>query len=271
MKSKKEIISELEDFQQLLYNWEHQFLPQTRSSINKKIPFVQKILRLAGTSKTITISPPPMVGGLVVRDVDPFTCIYEPPYGMSVVGVISDSIDEAIGIIESDDDFLNKLYPKISPKSLNNLTKTSDKVFIVHGRNNEVKETVARFIEKLNLNPIILHEQPNGGKTIIEKFEDFSDVGFAIILMTPDDKGYLAEKENTIKDRARQNVIFEHGYFIGKLGRHRVVALVKGDLELPSDISGVLYLGIDNGGAWKFGLAKEMKNAGYNIDLNKLV
>lgn len=89
MKSKKEIISELEDFQQLLYNWEHQFLPQTRSSINKKIPFVQKILRLAGTSKTITISPP-MVGGLVVRDVDPFTCIYEPPYGMSVVGVISE-------------------------------------------------------------------------------------------------------------------------------------------------------------------------------------
>ena len=106
---------------------------------------------------------------------------------------------------------------------------------------------------------------------IIEKFEEYSDVGFAIILMTPDDKGYLADEPVSTKNRARQNVIFEHGYFIGKLGRERVVALVKGDLELPSDINGILYLGIDPSDSWKLYLAKEMKVAGYNIDLNNLV
>lgn len=273
MKNKAEIIKELEDFQQLLYSWQQEYHPQTRSEINKKIPFVQQILRLTGTSKTITVAPPPLVGGLMMKNVDPFTCIYNPPYGLSVIGVISDCIDEAIGVIESDDNVLNKLYPTKGTTELrtHSNSKISDKVFVVHGRNNEVKETVARFIEKLGLIPIILHEQPNGGKTIIEKFEDYSDVGFAVILMTPDDKGCLAGNEDAFNDRARQNVIFEHGYFIGKLGRRKVIALVKGDLELPSDISGVIYLGIDNGGAWKFELAKEIKSAGYNIDLNKLV
>lgn len=272
MKSKVDIIKELEEFQKLLFSWEREHLPQTRSAINKKIPFIQKVLKSTGTSKKITISPPPMIGGLIIRDVDPLTCIYDPPYGLSVIDILADSIDEAIGIIESNDDFMNKLYPKEENKHRISLTsKKSNKVFIVHGRNNEIKETVARFLEKLGLKPIILHEQPNGGKTIIEKFEEYSDVGFAIILMTPDDNGHLAEEPMSTKERARQNVIFEHGYFIGKLGRERVIALVKGDIELPSDINGILYLGIDPSGSWKLYLAKEMKTAGYNIDLNNLV
>lgn len=273
MNDKVEIIKELENFQQLLYDWESTYNPKVRSAINKKIPFVQKILRLTGTSKTYTIAPPPMVGGLVMKDVDPFTCIYEPPYGLSVVDLISDCIDEAIGFIETDDSFLRKMdsTEKSSQKKENKaISKISDKVFIVHGRDNETKETVARFVEKLGLTPIILHEQPNGGKTIIEKFGTFSEVGFAIILLTPDDKGYLASDSDAIKSRARQNVIFEQGYFIGKLGRERVVALVRGDIELPSDVSGIMYVGIDDYGAWKLYLAKEMKNLGYAIDLNLL-
>ena len=134
-----------------------------------------------------------------------------------------------------------------------------------------LKKQTARFLEKLGLVPIILHEQVNNGKTIIEKFEDYADVGFAIILMTPDDMGYLSGEKESIKLRARQNVIFEHGYFIGKLGRHKVTALVKGNIELPTDINGILYVAVDNNGAWKLMLAKEIKNAGYNIDLNRLV
>lgn len=270
--NKDEIIKKLEEFQQLLFSWEQDYSPKTRSSINRKIPFVQKILYITGTHKTITMAPPPMTGGLVMKNVDPFTCIFNPPYGLSVIEVISDSIDEAIGIIDNDKDFIQKLDKKIQTKQkINTSSIDSKKVFIVHGRDNELKETTARFLEKMGLVPIILHEQVNNGKTIIEKFEDYADVGFAIILMSPDDKGCLSNEKESIKLRARQNVIFEHGYFIGKLGRNKVTALVKGNIELPTDINGILYVTVDNNEAWKFTLAKEIKSAGYNIDLNKLL
>lgn len=147
----------------------------------------------------------------------------------------------------------------------------SNKVFIVHGHDGGTKETVARFINKLGLEPIILHEQPSQGRTIIEKFENHSDVGYAIVLITPDDLGSsIKEPENT-RQRARQNVVFEFGYFLGKLGRHKVAGLVKGDIEVPSDYSGVLYIPIDEAGAWRFLLIKELKSAGYAVDANKAI
>jgi len=147
----------------------------------------------------------------------------------------------------------------------------SKKVFIVHGHDGGAKETVARFISQLGLEPIILHEQPSQGRTIIEKFEDHSDVEYAIALITPDDIGSsIKEPENT-RQRARQNVIFEFGYFLGKLGRHKVAGLVKGDIEVPSDYSGVLYIPIDESGAWRFLLIKELKSAGYDVDANKAI
>jgi predicted nucleotide-binding protein len=117
----------------------------------------------------------------------------------------------------------------------------SEKIFIVHGHNEEMKLTAARLIEKLGLKPIILHEQPNKGRTIIEKFERLTqDISFAIVLLSADD-----EKADG-KYQARQNVILEWGYFIAKLGRENVVALYdesteSDSLEIPSDISGILY------------------------------
>ena len=116
------------------------------------------------------------------------------------------------------------------------------KIFIVHGHDNEVKLEVARFIEKIGLEPIILHEQVNSGMTVIEKIEKYSDVEFGIVLYTPCDLGYVKGKKKEKKARARQNVVFEHGYLIGKLGRNNVCALVKGDIELPNDISGIVYI-----------------------------
>lgn len=144
------------------------------------------------------------------------------------------------------------------------------KVFIVHGRDEKTKLEVARFIEKLGFQPIILSEQASNGKTIIEKIEDCSDVGFGIVLYTPCDVGYLKGMESEKKTRARQNVVFEHGYLVAKLGREKVCALVKDDTELPNDISGVVYIPICDEEGWKIKLAKEMKNAGYSIDLNLL-
>ena len=143
------------------------------------------------------------------------------------------------------------------------------KVFIVHGHDNEAKISVARFVEQLGLEAIILHEQTNQGKTIIEKFENYSDVGFAIVLYTECDEG-KAKKETGFRNRARQNVVFEHGYFVSKIGRDHVVALVKGDVELPGDYSGVVYEPMDDAGAWQFKIAKEMRASGLDVDLNDL-
>lgn len=151
-----------------------------------------------------------------------------------------------------------------------NSSETNNDIFIVHGHNNEIKINVARTLEKLGLNPIILHEQANAGKTIIEKFEEHSNVGFAIILLTDDDFG-KAKKEENLNHRARQNVILEMGYFIGKLGRNRVCPLYTNGVELPSDLYGLLYTEIDSAENWKIKVAKELKAAGYEIDVNKII
>lgn len=143
-----------------------------------------------------------------------------------------------------------------------------NKVFVIHGRDEGTKSTVARFLEKLGLEAIVLHEQANAGRTVIEKFEDFARVGFAVVLLTPDDRGGLQNDGADFKPRARQNVIFELGYFIGKLGRKRVCALVKEGVEWPSDYNGVLYVSLDNLGAWRMELLRELKEAGYRVDAN---
>ena len=145
----------------------------------------------------------------------------------------------------------------------------SRKVFVVHGHDEAAREKAARFLERLNLSPIILHEQANAGRTLIEKFETFSDVGFAVVLLTPDDVGAAAGDTANLKSRARQNVIFELGFFIGRLGRNHGCALHGGGVELPSDFHGVVYVDFDAGGAWQLRLAKELKEAGIPVDMNK--
>lgn len=147
------------------------------------------------------------------------------------------------------------------------------RIFIVHGRDEEAKLSVARFLDKLDLDPIILHEQPDKGRTVIEKFEDYSDVGFAVVLLTPDDEGRARDSSEDLRPRGRQNVTFELGFFVGKLGRDRVCALYKEEkrFEFPSDYLGVLYLPLDPGGGWQLKLAQEMKAGGLEVDLNKAI
>ena len=145
-----------------------------------------------------------------------------------------------------------------------------NKVFVVHGHDEGAKQSVARFLERIELEAIILHEQPDQGLTIIEKFEAYADqVGFAVILLTPDDIGgpALAAAQAA---RARQNVIFELGYFAGKLGRGRACLLRKGDVEIPTDLSGVIYSEMDQADGWKLKLARELKAAGLKFDGDKV-
>jgi predicted nucleotide-binding protein len=145
-------------------------------------------------------------------------------------------------------------------------------VFLIHGHDDGTKERVARFIEKLGLTVIILHEQVNKGMTVIEKFEEFaSQAGFAVALFTPDDIGAPLASPEERQPRARQNVVLEMGYFVGHLGREKVCVLFKGGLELPSDILWVVYTAIEPSDGWKLTLAKELKAAGYDVDLNKIV
>lgn len=129
--------------------------------------------------------------------------------------------------------------------------KRKPKIFIVHGHDDKAKLELKNFLQNsLDLGEaIILHEQPDSGRTIIEKFEHSSvRVDVVFVLLTPDDVGVTLE-ENLTKHRARQNVIFEMGYFFGRLQRTKgqVILLHRGKVELPSDITGVVYIDITNG------------------------
>jgi hypothetical protein len=148
----------------------------------------------------------------------------------------------------------------------------NNSVFVVHGQDEATKQTVARYLEKIGVQPVILQEQINRGMSLIEKFEDYaSRAGFAVILMTPDDIGGPVGREGERKQRARQNVVLELGYFFAKLSRERVVVLIKDEVELPSDVMGIVYERMDVNEGWKFKLARELKAAGFNIDLNNAV
>jgi predicted nucleotide-binding protein len=150
------------------------------------------------------------------------------------------------------------------------ISVASRKVFIVHGHDNDAKNEVARFLSKIGLEEIILHERPNLGRHLLTKFEQESEgAGFAVILMTPDDEVPLIG--STPRRRARQNVVFELGFFIGKLGASRVAALIKGDVEKPSDFDGVGYIELDTKGAWKAHLARELQAARVPFDPAMLV
>ncbi len=172
----------------------------------------------------------------------------------------------------------------IQSQTIPNVSKPqelSKDVFIVHGHNVEMKETVARTVAKLGLNPIILHEQPNGGKTIIEKFENnAANIKFAIILLSADDLAASVLELNDVKDgevrqhlenRARQNVVFEMGYFAAKLGRANVFFLLQDGVSKPGDLDGVVYTPYDSVHAWRFELVKELKNAGYEVSADALL
>jgi len=148
--------------------------------------------------------------------------------------------------------------------------RASRRVFVVHGHDEAARESIARFLERLELIPVVLKDKPNAGRTIIEKFEEESDVGFAVVLLTPDDVGGVAKTPRKLRARARQNVIFELGYFAGALGRRHVVALVKDDVEVPSDYQGVVFIPLDGNDGWRLKVAHELRAAGLTIDLNKV-
>ena len=148
------------------------------------------------------------------------------------------------------------------------LDTSKRKVFVIHGHDGGARHELARFLRELELDPVILSERPSRGNTIIEKLDEYAAVTYAVALLTADDVG-SSQQESTPKPRARQNVIFELGYFVGRLGRGRVCALTKGKPEIPSDYAGVVYIQMDSG-HWQSTILGELREAGFEIDANKV-
>jgi predicted nucleotide-binding protein len=172
----------------------------------------------------------------------------------------------------------NSLLQKVKlllspPKSNNRITNQvrSNKIFVVHGQDNEMKTDVTQTLQKLDLDPILLHEKPNRGRTLIKKIDDYTHVSFAVVLVSPDDLAYPKEKTpDEAKYQANQNVIFELGYFLGRLGRQNVIAIYrkKKDFEIPNDYNGILWIEYKSG--WYFKLIKELQACNFDVDANKL-
>ena len=167
---------------------------------------------------------------------------------------ITDSV-----IIPFNRDFATYVEQNVSMPAVTQAEPTDfQRVFIVHGHHEATREAVARFISDLSLEPVILHEQANRGMTIVEKLEANANVGYAIVLLTPDDMG-RGKSEDKEKPRARQNVILELGYFLGRLGRERVMAIMQGEIEIPSDYMGVVYTPFDSEGAWRQSFGRDLE------------
>jgi predicted nucleotide-binding protein len=179
--------------------------------------------------------------------------------------IYQDGLQQAILYLK---DYLNDVEEE---KTATNKKAVANKkeIFVVHGRNEGIKAEVSNFLRKVDIKPIILHEQVNKGKTVIEKFEEYSNVDFAIVLFTADDTGKFKEDEE-YELRARQNVIFEAGYFIGKLGRKNTIILYEYELQIPSDLNGYIYIPLDPHKRWHLDLTKELNAAGFDIAINNL-
>jgi predicted nucleotide-binding protein len=181
-----------------------------------------------------------------------------------------EALEGAINTLRSFEERLEYIEP--APASATDVAPAGSGVFLVHGRDHGLREAVGRFLGLLGLEVVILDERANQGRTLIEKFErNALDVGFAVVLLTADDRASGPDEDVVPNEptRARQNVILELGYFMGKLGRDRVVALVAPGVEQPSDIHGLVYLPVA-GDAWHLPLARELRAAGLAVDWDQL-
>lgn len=260
MDRKKHDIAILNDFKITLQMWNLHHRQTERTKINQLLSKVRNILNVTNSNKYVSIDAPQNMGGRnIIKQCNCLDLIFDAPYNTDVSPFVFDAIDSAIGVL-SDDEFDYTVKQNVSTQEQSRVV--GKKVFVVYGHDRLMKLEVENFLRsRLKLEVVALDEEPNGGRTIIEKFEHYSkDCAFAVILMSPDDD---VEVNGQIFKRARQNVVLELGYFMAKLGRGKVCAMVRGDVEKPSDISGILHLPYE--GDWKFDLLTELKNAGIEV------
>ncbi|PVW02517.1 hypothetical protein DEA06_15335 [Microbacterium sp. Gd 4-13] len=193
--------------------------------------------------------------------------------GMDTSGYQPAGVNEVVAILNAAKLELEIGAETIAPAEPTTTVLPSTRVFIVHGRDDARKFELASFLQNLTgEQPVILHQQANGGQVLIEKLEEHAGrAGFAVVLLTGDDVGRAKELDAAdARPRARQNVILEMGFFFGLIGRQRVAVLYESNVELPSDISGLVYTEVDAAGGWKPKLAAELDRAGIKVDWAKL-
>lgn len=195
-------------------------------------------------------------------------------YVAGIVAAVNrfDIIDDLDYAKDVTNDLMNEINERPSSLNKSKYSVSSKKVFVVHGHNVNMLTKVENFLRKLKLEPIILNKEADKGKTVIEKIEEYSgQVCYSIVLYSGCDIGYKVGDEKNAMPRARQNVIFEHGYMMALLGRPNLCALLESDkIEKPSDINGLLYVPFDDNDSWEIKIAKNMRAAGVEVDLNKL-
>lgn len=183
---------------------------------------------------------------------------------------ISASINNLVSIRER-----LELYEGATNQAVNAEQKEKElpnrKVFVVHGHDKGKRLAVEKFLEKLKLMPIVLQDQPGGSKALIEELVKHGDVAAALVIYTPDDEGRLAQGNHDLESRARENVVLELGYFIGRIGRDNVFVLLAHGIDLPSDFKGVRYTLIDDTDGWQMTTARNLKDSGLDIDVNDLL
>lgn len=270
MDRKKKDLDILNDFKITLQMWNLNHLQVDRSKLNQLMPKVRYILNVTKTNKYVNIDAPLNMGGQhIVNNGNCLDYIFGAPFNLDVTSYVYDAIDSAIGVL-SDDEFeysvmqYNHNVDAVQEHSKN----VSKKVFIVHGHDTNVRNEVELFVRNIGYEPIILCKRADKGNTIIEKIErEAKDVCFAIVIYTSCD---LGKDKNTdeLRPRARQNVVFEHGFMCAHLGRACVCALLEEGVEQPGDLQGVIYKQLDAGGVWKYHIADEMKAIGLEVDKN---
>jgi predicted nucleotide-binding protein len=184
---------------------------------------------------------------------------------------INDTEHRAFGVSFVQKD-IELMIPSDAQPSAPETVAASNKIFLVHGRDEPAKNEVALFLRSIGLDPIILHLRPNAGRHLLTKFrEEAEGANFAVVLMTPDDVGRIADTDAGLQPRARQNVVFELGFFIGKFGPANVAALMKSTVEKPSDFDGIAYIPYGPGTSWKTDLAREMHHAKIPFDATAIL
>ena len=148
------------------------------------------------------------------------------------------------------------------------------RVFVVCGTDGKMKQAVTNALTKLRLVPVVMCEEPSQGRKIVERFQEYSDVGFALVLLSPDDFVYVKDEPPTKRKlRPRQDVVFELGFLLGKLGRSNVLVFQREcqNFEGPTDFEGMKVTAFDDRDSWKLALLRELTNCGYNVDADRIL